>query len=77
MEQNPPSCAKYNYFPHEHIHYEDENTRNITIGDVEKPLNMLACWVEDPNGESNKKHIARLEDYLWVAEDGMKMLEQG
>ncbi|KAM2854178.1 hypothetical protein FF1_024665 [Malus domestica] len=60
-----------------HIHYEDENTRNITIGDVEKPLNMLACWVEDPNGESNKKHIARLEDYIWVAEDGMKMLEQG
>lgn len=34
---------------------------------------MLACWVEDPNGESYKKHIARLADYIWVAEDGMKM----
>ncbi|KAG6575384.1 Pyrophosphate-energized membrane proton pump 3, partial [Cucurbita argyrosperma subsp. sororia] len=32
-----------------HIHYEDENSRYITIGCVEKPLCMLACWVEDPN----------------------------
>ena len=34
---------------------------------------MLACWVEDPNGDSFKKHLARIPDYLWVAEDGMKM----
>lgn len=36
-------------------------------------LNMLACWIEDPNSEAFKLHIPRIYDYLWVAEDGMKM----
>ncbi|KAK8977710.1 hypothetical protein V6N11_013491 [Hibiscus sabdariffa] len=57
----------------EHIHYEDENTRYICIGPVNKVLNMLCCWVEDPNSEAFKLHLPRLYDYLWVAEDGMKM----
>ncbi|PRQ51838.1 putative beta-amyrin synthase [Rosa chinensis] len=60
-----------------HIHYEDENSRYITIGCVEKVLCMLACWVEDPNGDYFKKHLARVPDYLWVAEDGMKMQSFG
>lgn len=34
---------------------------------------MLACWVEDPNGDYFKKHLARIPDYIWAAEDGMKM----
>jgi len=34
---------------------------------------MLACWVEDPNGIHFKKHLLRISDYLWIAEDGMKM----
>ncbi|KAK5826744.1 hypothetical protein PVK06_021673 [Gossypium arboreum] len=55
------------------IHYEDENSRYITIGCVEKPLCMLACWVEDPNGIYFKKHLARVVDCLWVGEDGMKL----
>ncbi|XP_024028379.1 cycloartenol synthase 2 [Morus notabilis] len=57
----------------EHIHYEDENTRYICIGPVNKVLNMLCCWVEDPNSEAFKLHIPRIYDYLWIAEDGMKM----
>ena len=56
-----------------YIHYEDENSRYITIGCVEKVLCMLACWVEDPDGDYFKKHLARIPDYIWVAEDGMKM----
>ncbi|RHN39297.1 Beta-amyrin synthase [Medicago truncatula] len=56
-----------------HIHYEDENSRYITIGCVEKVLCMLACWVEDPNGDAFKKHLARLPDYLWISEDGMTL----
>ena len=36
-------------------------------------LCMLACWVEDPNGDYFKKHLARIPDYIWVAEDGMTM----
>ncbi|GMJ14287.1 beta-amyrin synthase [Hibiscus trionum] len=61
----------------DHIHYEDEGSRYITIGSVEKPLCMLACWVEDPNGIHFKKHLARVVDYLWLAEDGMKMQSFG
>lgn len=57
----------------EHIHYEDENTRYICIGPVNKVLNMLCCWIEDPNSEAFKLHLPRLYDYIWVAEDGMKM----
>jgi cycloartenol synthase len=56
-----------------HIHYEDENTRYVDIGPVNKVLNMLCCWFEDPTSEAFKRHIPRLFDYLWVAEDGMKM----
>lgn len=34
---------------------------------------VLACWVEDPNREYFKKHLARVPDYFWIAEDGMKV----
>ncbi|XP_016541105.2 beta-amyrin synthase isoform X2 [Capsicum annuum] len=60
-----------------HIHYEDENSRYITIANVEKVLFMLACWVDDPHSDYFKKHLARIPDYLWVAEDGMKMQSFG
>ncbi|KAL2933173.1 Beta-amyrin synthase, partial [Bienertia sinuspersici] len=43
----------------EHIHYEDENSRYLTIGCVEK------------------KHLARVQDYIWIAEDGLKMQSFG
>lgn len=56
-----------------HVHYEDENTRYVCIGPVNKPLNLLACWIEDANSEAFKLHLGRVPDYLWVAEDGMKM----
>ncbi|XP_038985705.1 cycloartenol synthase-like isoform X3 [Phoenix dactylifera] len=36
-------------------------------------LNMLSCWIEDPNSEAFKLHLPRVYDYLWIAEDGMKM----
>ncbi|KAG9142327.1 hypothetical protein Leryth_016819 [Lithospermum erythrorhizon] len=32
---------------------------------------------QDPNGDYFKKHLARIPDYLWVAEDGMKMQSFG
>ncbi|KAK4414912.1 Lupeol synthase [Sesamum alatum] len=61
----------------EHVHYEDENSRYLCIGCVEKVLCLLACWVEDPNSEAYKRHLARLPDYFWLAEDGMKMQSFG
>ncbi|XP_004513122.1 probable oxidosqualene cyclase [Cicer arietinum] len=57
----------------EHIHYEDQNTNYLCLGPVNKVLNMVCCWLEDPNSEAFKYHISRVKDYLWVAEDGMKM----
>lgn len=90
----------------EHVHYEDQSSRYLCIGCVEKVtyiyihlppksllyiafvlgfkinyistpphqvLCLLACWVEDPNSEAYKRHLARIPDYLWLAEDGMKM----
>ncbi|CAA3021836.1 cycloartenol synthase 2-like isoform X2 [Olea europaea var. sylvestris] len=57
----------------QHIHYEDENTHYVCLGPVNKVLNMLCCWVDDPNSMVVKLHLSRIKDYLWVAEDGMKM----
>lgn len=34
---------------------------------------MLCCWIEDPSSQAFKLHIPRIYDYLWIAEDGMKM----
>ncbi|MEW5319594.1 MAG: hypothetical protein WDW38_010738 [Sanguina aurantia] len=56
-----------------HIHYEDRNTRYIDIGPVNKVINMLCCWLENPQGEEYQRHLPRVHDYLWVAEDGLKM----
>ncbi|KAG7023335.1 putative oxidosqualene cyclase, partial [Cucurbita argyrosperma subsp. argyrosperma] len=56
-----------------HIHYEDENTHYLCLGPVSKVLNMVCCWDEDPNSEAFTRHISRIKDYLWLAEDGMKM----
>ncbi|OVA19318.1 hypothetical protein BVC80_521g131 [Macleaya cordata] len=61
----------------EHIHYEDENSRYITMAAVEKSLCMLSCWVEDPTSDAFKKHLARVQDYIWVAEDGLRMQNIG
>ncbi|GMJ07130.1 camelliol C synthase 1 [Hibiscus trionum] len=57
----------------QHVHYEDENSRYLCIGCVEKVLCLIACWVEDPNSDAYKRHLARLPDYYWIAEDGLKM----
>ncbi|RLM79240.1 achilleol B synthase-like [Panicum miliaceum] len=56
----------------EHIHYEDVNTRYVCICAVNKALNMICCWVEDPNSDAFRCHLARIPDFLWLAEDGMK-----
>ncbi|XWS19844.1 hypothetical protein CRYUN_Cryun31cG0051600 [Craigia yunnanensis] len=40
-------------------------------------LNMMACWAEDPTSDSVKFHLARVPDFLWLAEDGIKMQLNG
>ncbi|KAG6627902.1 lupeol synthase-like [Carya illinoinensis] len=61
----------------DHVHYEDENTKYICIGSVEKVLCLIACWAQDPNGEAYKLHLARIPDNYWVAEDGLKIQSFG
>ncbi|PAN03964.1 hypothetical protein PAHAL_1G031900 [Panicum hallii] len=56
----------------EHIHYEDESTQYVCICSVNKALNMVCCWVENPNSSAFKRHLARIPDFLWLSEDGMK-----
>ncbi|OIW14403.1 hypothetical protein TanjilG_15757 [Lupinus angustifolius] len=60
-----------------HIRYEDENSRYLCIGSVEKCLCLIARWVEDPNSQAYKLHLARIPDYFWIAEDGLKIQSFG
>ncbi|KAK4797732.1 hypothetical protein SAY86_030058 [Trapa natans] len=61
----------------DHVHYEDINSRYLSIVCVVKILCLLACWVEDPNSEAYKLHLARIPDYYWLAEDGLKIQTSG
>lgn len=55
------------------IRVEDESTNYIDIGPVNKAINFLCVWFNDPHDPAVKKHADRIKDYLWLAEDGMKM----
>ncbi|EEC83118.1 hypothetical protein OsI_28277 [Oryza sativa Indica Group] len=57
----------------EFLKYEDENSQYICIGAAQKALSMLCCWIENPNSDAFKRHLARVADFLWVGEDGMKV----
>ncbi|XP_058203406.1 dammarenediol II synthase-like [Rhododendron vialii] len=56
-----------------HLRYGAEGSGYITLGAIEKSLEMMCWWAEDPNGDEFKYHLARVPDFLWLAEDGMKM----
>ncbi|XP_047308001.1 dammarenediol II synthase-like [Impatiens glandulifera] len=60
-----------------YLKYEAETSRYMTIGCVSKSLQMMCWWAENPNGEEFKYHLARVPDFLWMAEDGMKMTSFG
>ena len=55
---------------------EDLQTNFIDIGPVNKVLNMLSAFHvadRDITHPTVTNHMVRVADYLWVAEDGMKM----
>ncbi|XP_004975213.1 achilleol B synthase isoform X4 [Setaria italica] len=56
----------------EHIHYEDENSNYVGLCPINKALNMICCWIEKPNSKEFRQHLPRIQDFLWLAEDGMK-----
>ena len=35
--------------------WQDENTRYVCIGPVNKVINMLCCWLENPDSEAFKR----------------------
>ncbi len=57
-----------------YLNAEDEQTNYINIGPVNKAINSICIWhAYGKDSVQFKKHVARWYDYLWVAEDGMKM----
>ncbi|CAM9442144.1 unnamed protein product [Scytosiphon promiscuus] len=63
-------------FAMEYMRAEDEQTNSICIGPVNKAFHVLISWVDGGKKASHEgfqRHLQRVDDYLWVAEDGMKM----
>jgi lanosterol synthase len=57
-----------------YLNAEDEQTNYLDIGPVNKAINSICIWhAYGKDSAQFKKHVARWYDYLWVAEDGMKM----
>ena len=53
---------------------EDQQTDFIDIGPVNQIINSICVWhAYGSDSEQFKQHVERWKDYLWVAEDGMKM----
>lgn len=56
------------------IQYEDKNTDYSNLGPVNGPMNFLACYIQEgPDAYSVKRHRERMEDFLWVKNEGMLM----
>ncbi|KAL7241992.1 hypothetical protein ACSBR1_014550 [Camellia fascicularis] len=57
-------------------HWAAENT-GLMFFTPPLSLQMMCWWAENPDGNEFKHHLARVPDYLWLAEDGMKMQSFG
>ncbi|ELR10814.1 cycloartenol synthase [Acanthamoeba castellanii str. Neff] len=58
----------------EHVAAEDKFTDWVCIGPVNKTINMLCSWhAQGKDSKEFQRHVDRVPDYLWLAEDGMKM----
>ena len=54
------------------IEYEDENSDYADLAPVNAPMNLLACFIHDgPDSYSVKRHRERLQEFLWVKDEGM------
>jgi lanosterol synthase len=53
---------------------EDKQTNYVNLAPVNKAINSICIWHSyGKDSEQFQKHYERWFDYLWVAEDGMKM----
>ncbi|KAL7242079.1 hypothetical protein ACSBR1_014619 [Camellia fascicularis] len=55
------------------LHYLNWLCEMSLISFLLQSLKMMCWWAENPDGDEFKHHLARVPDYLWLAEDGMKM----
>ncbi|KAL7801906.1 oxidosqualene:lanosterol cyclase [Trichoderma afarasin] len=54
------------------VDMEDANTEYSCLAPVNAPMNTLVCYIRDgPDAYSTKRHIERLEEYLWVKDEGL------
>lgn len=61
-------------FALDYIDAEDEHTNYVNLGPVNQALNSIAVFhAYGKDSVQFKKHVERWYDYLWIAEDGMKM----
>ncbi len=57
-----------------YLNAEDEQTDSIDIGPVNQAINSICIWhAHGKNSRQFQNHVKRWYDYLWIAEDGMKM----
>lgn len=57
-----------------YIDAEDKQSNYINVGPVNQALNSICTYVMyGKDSKEFKNHVDRWKDYLWVAEDGMKM----
>lgn len=54
------------------VDMEDANTDYADLAPVNGAMNTIVCWARDgPGSYSVKRHIERLEEFLWVKDEGM------
>ncbi|KAF4977286.1 hypothetical protein FZEAL_6174 [Fusarium zealandicum] len=54
------------------VDMEDANTDYADLAPVNAPMNTLVCYARDgPDAYSVKRHLERLEEFLWVKDEGM------
>lgn len=65
-------AAKAEAWTMELIDMEDENTDYADLAPVSAVLNLVCCYVRDgPDSYSVRRHKERLEEFLWVNEEGL------
>ncbi|SPO06107.1 related to lanosterol synthase [Cephalotrichum gorgonifer] len=54
------------------VDMEDANTDFADLAPVSAPLNTILCYIRDgPGSYTVRRHIERLEEFLWVKNEGM------
>ncbi|KAF8302797.1 putative lanosterol synthase [Trypanosoma cruzi] len=57
-----------------HVAYDDEDTKFICLGPVNKALDMLLTWIrEGENSGRYQNHVSRVADYIYMGPEGMRV----